>query len=107
VALRNKVTSPSVLPNLGTLLSLAGKYIATDFPLSTARNYVAAVQHVSVIEKCVLGPPYSYHPPTSSTDGYWTSRLDMDRVARLSVELFGQDSRYYGRYGLEPEACAS
>ncbi len=107
VALERKVASPAVLPRLGTLLSLAGKTIATDFPLSTARNYVAAVQHISVIEKCVLAPPYSYHPPTGSTGGYWTSRLDMDRVARLSVELFGQDSRYYGRYGLEPEACAS
>jgi polyisoprenyl-teichoic acid--peptidoglycan teichoic acid transferase len=105
VALERKVASPAGLSRLGTLLSLAGKYIATDFPLSTARDYVAAVQHVTVIEKCVLAPPYSYHPPTSSTDGYWTSRLDMDRVARLSVELFGQDSRYYGRYGVEPAAC--
>jgi LCP family protein required for cell wall assembly len=107
VALKQKVTSPSVLPNLGRLLSLAGKYIATDFPLSTARDYVAAVQHVTVVEKCVLAPPYSYHPPTGSTGGYWTSQLDMTRVARLSVELFGQDSRYYGRYGVEPEACVS
>jgi len=105
VALERKVASPAGLPRLGTLLSLAGKTIATDFPLSTARNYVAAVQHISVIEKCVLGEPYSYHPPTSSTGGYWTSRLDMDRVARLSVELFGRDSRYYGRYGVEPAAC--
>jgi LCP family protein required for cell wall assembly len=107
VALKQKVTSPAVLPNLANLLSLAGKYIATDFPLSTARDYVSSVQHVTSIEKCVLAPPYSHHPPTSSTGGYWTSQLDISHVARLSVELFGQDSLYYGRYGVEPEGCVA
>lgn len=48
---------------------------------------------------------YSYHPDTSSTGGTWTSRLDMARVANLSVEMFGQDSRYYGQPGVVPAAC--
>lgn len=105
LALEHKIVSPSGLSRLGTLLSLAGKTIATDFPLKTARNYVSAAQHVSSIEGCVLGPPYSYHPDTSSTGGTWTSRLDMARVANLSVEMFGQDSSYYGQAGVVPAAC--
>jgi hypothetical protein len=89
----------------GTLLYLASKTISSDFPLNTARNYVTAVQRVSQIEGCVLGPPYSVHPATSTTGGTWTSRLDMARVANLSVEMFGQDSSYYGQVGVTPAAC--
>ncbi|MGA3030006.1 MAG: LCP family protein [Candidatus Limnocylindrales bacterium] len=105
VALEHKVVSPAGLGQLGTLLSLAGKTIGTDFPLSKARDYVSAAQRVSSIESCVLGPPYSYHPDTSTTGGTWTSRLDMARVANLSVEMFGKDSRYYGQPGVVPAPC--
>jgi LCP family protein required for cell wall assembly len=105
VAVERKVASPAVLPHLGTLLSLAGKTIATDFPLGAARNYVSAAEHVSSIEQCGLGPPYSYHPDSSTTGGTWTSLLDMARVANLSVEMFGQDSRHYGQLGVVPAAC--
>ncbi|MFI5258530.1 MAG: LCP family protein [Candidatus Limnocylindrales bacterium] len=105
IALERKVLSSAVLPHLGTLLSLAGRTIATDFPLNTARNYVYAAQHISSYETCVLGPPYSYHPDSSTTGGTWTSRLDMALVANLSVEMFSQDSRYYGQPGVVPAAC--
>ena len=105
IAVERKVVSPAVLPRLGTLLSLAGKTIATDFPLSTARDYVYAAEHVSSFEQCVLGPPYSYHPDSSLTGWTWTSRLDMALVANLSVEMFGPDSRYYGQPGVAPAAC--
>lgn len=105
VALERKIVSPAGLSQLGTLLSLAGKTIGTDFPLKTARNYVSVAQRVSSIETCVLGPPYSYHPDTSTTAGTWTSRLDMALVANLSVEMFGSDSRYYGQPGVVPAAC--
>jgi hypothetical protein len=49
------------------------------------------------IRTVVLGPPYSVHPPTSETGGVWILRLDMARLAGLSVELFGEDSRYATR----------
>ena len=107
VALEKKVASPSVLPNLGNLISLAGKVIATDFPLENARDYVSAAQHVTSISNCVLGPPYSYHPDTSTTGGTWTSRLDMALVANLSVGLFGSESSYYGLPGVVPAGCQS
>jgi LCP family protein required for cell wall assembly len=105
VALEKKVASPSVLPNIANLISLAGKVIATDFPLETARDYVSAAQHVTSTSSCVLGPPYSYHPDTSTTGGTWTSRLDMALLANLSVGLFGSESAYYGLPGVVPAAC--
>lgn len=107
IAVEKKVASPAVLPNLGNLISLAGKVIATDFPLENARDYVSAAQKVTSISTCVLGPPYSYHPETSTTGGTWTSRLDMARVANLSVALFGSESSYYGLPGVVPADCGS
>ncbi|MGZ6265373.1 MAG: LCP family protein, partial [Candidatus Limnocylindrales bacterium] len=106
-ALAHKVASPEVVPQLPELLSLAGTTIATDFPMSYARNFVSAFRRVGTPTQCVLGPPYSYHPDSSTTGGNWTSRLDLDRVAALSVYLFGRESRYYGIPGLVPAPCAS
>ncbi|MGZ6268484.1 MAG: LCP family protein [Candidatus Limnocylindrales bacterium] len=106
-ALAHKVASPEVVPQLPELLSLAGTTIATDFPMSYARNFVSAFRRVGTPTQCVLGPPYSYHPDSSTTGGNWTSRLDLDRVAALSVYLFGRESLYYGMPGLVPAPCAS
>ena len=105
VALERKVASPAVLPHLSTLISLAGQTIATDFPLKNARDYVTAARGISSVSQCVLGPPYSYHPATWTTGGTWTSRLDLARVANLSVAFFGADSRYYGLPGVVAAAC--
>jgi hypothetical protein len=94
-----------MLPKLGSLLALAGSSIATNFPLKTAKNYVDTVEHISSISQCVLGPPYNYHPDSSLTNGTWTSRLNLDEVANLSVQLFGTDSRYYSQPGVVPAPC--
>ncbi|MGA3057593.1 MAG: LCP family protein [Candidatus Limnocylindrales bacterium] len=107
VALARKVVTPEVIPQLPELLSLAGTTIATDFPMKNARNFVSAFRRVGAPTECVLGPPYSYHPDSSTTGGTWTSRLDIDRVAGLSVYLFGQESLYYDRPGVTPAPCAS
>jgi LCP family protein required for cell wall assembly len=109
VALEHKITSASMLPILPKLLSLAGSAIQTDFPIRTARSYVSLGRSISdaSIMKCVLGPPYSYHPDSSYTRGTWTSRLDMNRVASLSVYAFGGDSQYYGRPNVKAAACQS
>jgi LCP family protein required for cell wall assembly len=105
MAAKSKIASPAGLSRLGSLLTEAGKDISTDFPLNTARNYVAAVQRLSQVEGCVLGPPYSVHPDTSLSGGTWVTNLDMGRVANLSVEMFGKDSSYYGQPGVVPASC--
>jgi hypothetical protein len=105
MALRSKLATPAILPQLGSLLDVAGKSIATNFPLKNAKDYVNLAQHVTTISHCVLGPPYNYHPPSSTTGGSWTSRLKLDRVANLSEYLFGKDSRYHGLPGVTAAAC--
>ena len=37
---------------------------------------------------------FSTHPPTETTGGIYTLRLDMTKMAALSMQLFGTDSRY-------------
>ena len=107
VALARKVVTPAIVPQLPDLFALAGTTLATDFPMKYARNFVTAFRRVGTPSQCVLGPPYSYHPDTSTTGGTWTSRLDIDRVAGLSVYLFGRESLYYDRPGVIPAPCAS
>jgi LCP family protein required for cell wall assembly len=105
MALRQKLATPAILPKLGNLLSVASKSIATNFPLNTVKDYVDTAEHVTSISHCVLGPPYNYSPSLSTTGGTYTSRLKLDRVANLSVYLFGADSRYYGQAGVSPAGC--
>jgi LCP family protein required for cell wall assembly len=107
VALEQKLATPQGLLHLPDLLGLAGTSIQTNFPLKTVKSYVPIAQKLTSkdISKCVLGPPYNSHPATSTTKGTWTSRLNMGRVANLSVQYFGKDSRFYGMDGVTPEPC--
>jgi len=71
-----------------------------------ARNFPSAFRRVVTPVQCVLGPPYSYHPDTSTT-----VHLDQPaghqpsgRAVGLPV---GRESLYYDKPGIVPEACAS
>jgi len=103
IALRKELTKPSMLPKIPALLKAAAQTVRTDFPQSQAADMVALVRGIddTSIKRYVLGPPYSTHPPNSSTGGFYTLKLNMTKLANLSVKLFGSDSRYY-----EPPAGA-
>lgn len=107
VALEKKLSSPSMLAKLPRFLSAAGKTIRTDYPLDRVKDRAILARGLpaNAIEKCVLGPPYSVHPPMYTTGGKWTTQLDMGLVASLSVYMFGEDSAYYGK--AQPKPCAS
>ncbi len=108
VALQRKLATPQMIVQLPKFLDLAAEYIRTDYPLDHVQDMASFAMDLgsNSVVKCVLGPPYSWHPDSSTTNGVWTSRLDMNRVAALSKFLFGQDSRYRAS-AVKPAACAS
>jgi LCP family protein required for cell wall assembly len=106
VALEHKIASPGNALNLPGIMQLAGSMIRTNYPASQVADMVALVGGVSSanISQVVLGPPFSLGN-AAPTSGTWTSCLELDKVAAKSIELFGQDSRYYGQ--TQPKTCAS
>jgi polyisoprenyl-teichoic acid--peptidoglycan teichoic acid transferase len=97
IALKQKMIQPAMIAKLPSLLDAAAQTIKTDFPPDriTEMLDIARLIQTNSIQRFVLGPPYNYHPDSSTTGGSWTSRLYMDKVAALSVRLFGSDSAYY------------
>jgi LCP family protein required for cell wall assembly len=98
VALRAKLSTPAMIPKLPDILRVAGDTVRTNLPTDRLEEFIALGRTVdtSSIKRHVLGPPYALHPPNSTTGGIYTLQLQMDRIAKLSVELFGTDSRYAG-----------
>jgi LCP family protein required for cell wall assembly len=96
VALRAKLTRPDTVTRLPAILDAAAETLKTNFPPDRVGEMLALAQRIDedAIQSFVLGPPYAYHPPTNETGGVWTLRLYLDKLAELSVELFGQESRY-------------
>jgi LCP family protein required for cell wall assembly len=96
VALRAKLTTPAMITRLPDILDAAAETLKTNFPSDRLGEMIALGQGISddAIRSLVLGPPYATHPPTSETGGVWTLQLDLERIAKLSIELFGADSRY-------------
>ena len=97
IALRAKMDTTTMLTKLPGILKVAAKTIQTNFPPDQIRDYLNLAKEVADtdIQQYVLGPPYEVHPPTNTTGGTYILQLQFDRIAALSVRLFGSDSRYY------------
>ncbi len=93
VALQRKLIDPAMLPNLPGLLTDATKTLKTNFPPDRIAEVLQLARKTdeTAIKKYVLGPPYSNHPTNLST---YILVPDMERIAKLSIELFGAESRY-------------
>ena len=96
VALRDRLTRPSMVPEMPRIIAAASDLVRTDVAASELRDLFAFGRSAgdSELTSIVLGPPYSFHRPTSETGGLWTLTLDLRKVAQLSRELFGDESRY-------------
>jgi LCP family protein required for cell wall assembly len=96
LALRAQLTQPEMLPKVPTLFELAGKTVRTNFPADRVSEMVELAKQVNEDEvfTAVLGPPYALHPPSETTGGIYTLELDMERLAKLSIKVFGSDSSY-------------
>ncbi len=96
VALQRELIDPSMLPELPGLLEDLQETVVSNFPPDRLGEMLSIAQAVDDqgIERVVLGPPYAVRPTDGLDGGTYTLRLDMARLAALSIELFGADSRY-------------
>jgi LCP family protein required for cell wall assembly len=96
VALRARVTDPTLLPQLPSIIEAGSNTVRTNFPRDRLQEMLAvgrAIEGDEGIQRVVLGPPYAKNPPPGTPGGYQLI-IDMDRLAKLSIKLFGADSRY-------------
>jgi LCP family protein required for cell wall assembly len=96
VALRDRLTDPSLLVKLPSIITIASTILRTDFPRDRLSDMLTLSQRISgndLTRQVVLGPPYAINPPAGTPGGYQLI-LDMSRVAKLSIGIFGTDSRY-------------
>jgi cell envelope-related function transcriptional attenuator common domain len=96
LALAKKLTTPAMLTRIPKLVQVAGDTVRTNFPSDRVSEMLGLVEGIdtSSVTQVVLGPPYSVHPPDSQTGGIYTLRLDMDKLAALSIKVFGSESTY-------------
>jgi LCP family protein required for cell wall assembly len=96
VAIRTRLTDPTLLPRLPSIIDAGSRTVKTNFPQDRLDEMLSVAQSVEGeegITRVVLGPPYAKNPPAGTPGGYQLV-LDLDRLAKLSIELFGDDSRY-------------
>jgi LCP family protein required for cell wall assembly len=96
VALRVRLTDPTLLPRLPSIIDAGSRVVKTNFPRERLDEMLTVAQSIEGeegITRVVLGPPYAKNPPAGTPGGYQLV-LDMERLAKLSIELFGSDSRY-------------
>jgi LCP family protein required for cell wall assembly len=91
VALLHKMAQPNQILVLPSLLKILGASFETDFPANKVADYVALGQDVPSgnITQVVLGPPYTV---TGISNVNAANCLLNDKVAALSIQLFGADS---------------
>ena len=106
--MREKADDPDVLFNLPRVVEAVSGIIRTDAPLDRFPEIVSVVQRSASAEtrRHVLGPPnFASGVRDENGDRTFMNQLDLDAVAALSIELFGEESRYYQRAaGEDPEA---
>jgi anionic cell wall polymer biosynthesis LytR-Cps2A-Psr (LCP) family protein len=97
ISLEHKIASPSMMFQLPDFMRTASASIRTNFPAGQIADMVNFGQSIPKdnISQVVLGPPYS-DTNTSAGTSAWTSCLRLDKIAPLSVQFFGTDSRYSG-----------
>ena len=96
VALLHKMAQPNQILALPSLLKTLGTSVETDFPANEVADYVALAQEVpsANITQVVLGPPYTI---TGTSNVNAANCLLNDKVAALSIQLFGADSLWSGK----------
>ena len=92
------MAQPGKLLLLPQMISTLGSSLSTNFPSDKVADYVAVAEGIpsSNFKQIVLGPPYTILGINNVSSASTTCLINA-MVATLSVQLFGQDSTWYGK----------
>ncbi|HYI21972.1 MAG TPA: LCP family protein, partial [Candidatus Limnocylindrales bacterium] len=97
LALRTKLNDPRLMTNLPGVLYVLSNIVRTDAPLDRLPDIVSIALASATAEptRVVLSPPrYAERAFNAGGEATSMTQLRMDAVAELSIQLFGNDSRY-------------
>ena len=102
LALRDRLSDPSVIASLPSIVDAVSAVIRTNAPLDRLPEIlqVALATDSASTRQVVLGPPRFAHRAEDATGGL--NELEMFEVRALSIELFGADSLYLQRPAITP-----
>ncbi|MDF2735258.1 MAG: putative LytR family transcriptional protein [Chloroflexota bacterium] len=95
LALRSQLAKPENITRIPDITQAAGNALRTNFPTERVAEFIGLAETLadSDVTGVVLGPPYALKATGPGVLDY-RLRFDEKRLARKSVELFGDDSRY-------------
>ena len=93
LALQKKLSDPKMLPSLPGIVGAAAATLTTDFPPERLGEMlaIALASDEASLRRYVLGPPYAV---VAAGESEYILVPDMTNFARLSISLFGPESRY-------------
>ena len=95
LALRNRLTDPSVVPQIPSLMSALGDTIRTNFPPERLDEILDLARRVNDddVERIVLGP--SKYSERATDTNLYILIPKLDAIEKTSVDLYGEDSRFW------------
>ena len=97
VALRKEMTRPEHLLNLPSIVEAISQVLSTDFPPSEIEELVSIADRVAdepTGSWVFRYPDWAVHLYASQTGGRSVQFLRLDKIAQLSIDLFGDKSLY-------------
>lgn len=96
-AIGQRVQDPLVLARMPDIMGTAARLMRTNVPLDQLSDLLGLIDDANRADtrQIVLSPSkYAERVPPAEVNGRFMTRLKMDAVAALSIELFGNYSRY-------------
>jgi LCP family protein required for cell wall assembly len=95
LSLARKFATPEMIPRMPKLIDVAGDTLRTNFPSDRVSEMLDMVQGVdgAKVTQVVLDRPYAYSYYTDP-GGIYVLALKMDKLAELSIKIFGDESAY-------------
>lgn len=98
--LRREFLKPQNVTKLPEIVEALSEVINTDFPPGQIDQLVQLAEEVEAEPSqswIFKNPEWAIHLPARETNGRSVIFLKMDKIAQLSIDLFGEKSLYFGR----------